>query len=250
MIQNVLVLGAGSAGLIAAISFRRKLPNLNVRVVRSQEIGVIGVGEGTTPNFPKHIFDYLGISRAKFYEMAQPTWKIGIRFLWGVRGRYDYTFSQQLDSHWTNLPRPNGYYCDEEFSCADVPSALMFHDKAFPRQPNGGGPDIQPWHAFHIENKKFVDVLELVARQIGVEIIDGKMSSAERGPEGITAIHLEDGRRLTADLYVDSSGFRSELLGKALEVPFGSFDKALFCDRAVIGGWEREKEPLLAYTGA
>ena len=250
MIQNILVLGAGSAGLIAAISFRRKLPNLSVRVVRSQEIGVIGVGEGTTPNFPKHIFDYLGISRAKFYELAQPTWKIGIRFLWGARGRYDYTFSQQLDSHWTNLPRPNGYYCDEEFSCADVPSALMHHDKAFPRQPNGGGPDIQPWHAFHIENKKFVDVLELVARQIGVEIIDGKMSSAERGPEGITAIHLEDGRRLTADLYIDSSGFRSELLGKALEVPFGSFDKSLFCDRAVIGGWEREKEPLLAYTVA
>jgi tryptophan halogenase len=250
MIQNILVLGAGSAGLIAAISFRRKLPTLNVRVVRSPEIGVIGVGEGTTPNFPKHIFEYLGISRAKFYELAQPTWKIGIRFLWGTRGRYDYTFSQQLDSHWTNLPRPNGYYCDEEFSCADVPSALMRHDKAFPRQPNGGGPDIQPWHAFHIENKKFVDVLEMVARQIGVEIIDGKMSSAERGPEGITAIHLEDGRRLTADLFIDSSGFRSELLGKTLEEPYGSFDKSLFCDRAVVGGWERENEPILAYTTA
>ena len=64
MIKNILVLGAGSAGLIAAISLRRKLPQLSIRVVRSPEIGVIGVGEGTTPNFPKHIFEYLNTHQA------------------------------------------------------------------------------------------------------------------------------------------------------------------------------------------
>ena len=98
MISSILVLGAGSAGLIAAISLKRKIPQIAVTVVRSSEIGVIGVGEGTTPNFPRHMFEYLGISRKRFYELAQPTWKIGIRFLWGPRGRFDYTFSQQLDS--------------------------------------------------------------------------------------------------------------------------------------------------------
>jgi tryptophan halogenase len=250
MIQNILVLGSGSAGLIAALSLKRKIPQINVRVVRSPELGVIGVGEGTTPNFPKHLFDYLGISRKKFYELAEPTWKIGIRFLWGPRGRFDYTFSQQLDSHWTDLPRPNGYYCDDDFACADVASALMRQDKAFPRQSNGC-PDIQPWHAFHIENKKFVDVLELVAREVGVEIIDGRVTGSERGPAGIAAVHLEDGRKIKADFFIDSSGFRSELLGKALEEPFISFDRSLFCDRAVVGGWDRQPdEPILPYTTA
>ena len=52
-IQRVLVLGAGSAGLLAAMTLRRKLPQLNVQVVRSPDIGVIGVGEGTTPLFPQ-----------------------------------------------------------------------------------------------------------------------------------------------------------------------------------------------------
>src|SRR5258706_12774619 len=117
MIKNVLVLGAGSAGLIAAISLKRKIPQVAVRVVRSPEIGVIGVGEGTTPNFPKHMFDYLGISRKHFYAMAQPTWKIGIRFLWGPRERFFYTFSLQLDSQWADMSRPTGFYCDEDFSC-------------------------------------------------------------------------------------------------------------------------------------
>src|SRR4051812_24286189 len=174
MIKKILVLGSGSAGLIAAISLKKKIPRLGVQVVRSPELGVIGVGEGTTPNFPRHLFDYLGISRKRFYELAEPTWKIGIKFLWGPRQRFDYTFSLQLDSRWTDMPRPNGFYCWDDFRSCDLNSALMAHDKAFPRQPGGGGPDIRGAHAFHIENKKLVDVLELIARELGVEIVDGK----------------------------------------------------------------------------
>jgi tryptophan 7-halogenase len=250
MIKNVLVLGAGSAGLLAALTLRRKAPQFQVRVLRSREIGVIGVGEGTTPVFPNHILLTLGIPAGEFYARAEPLWKLGVKFLWGPRGRFDFTFSQQLDAQWSDLPRPNGFYCDAEFQSVDLAAALMHADKVFPRNPKGGGPAIQPWYGFHIENRKLVDVLEQIAVEWGVEIIDGTMSSAERGPNGIAAIHLEDGQRLAADLFVDASGFRSELLGKALEEPFISFDRSLFCDRAVVGGWERTTEPILPYTTA
>ena len=250
MIKEVLVLGAGSAGLIAAITLQAKLPQFRVRVVRSREIGVIGVGEGTTPVFPQHLFDLLGISAGAFYKLAEPTWKIGIKFLWGSRGRFDYTFSHQMDAQWSDLSRPNGFYCDAEFRNVDLPAALMTQDKVFARNPVGGGPDIQPWHGFHVENRKLVHTLELCAVNSGIEIIDGTMTSAERGPNGIAAIHLEDGQRLAADFFIDASGFRSELLGKALEEPFISFDRSLFCDRAVVGGWDRTTEPILPYTTA
>jgi tryptophan halogenase len=247
--KQVLVLGAGSAGLIAAISLRRKIPQLTVRIVRSPEIGVIGVGEGTTPNFPAHLFDYLGISRSQFYALAAPTWKLGIHFLWGPRGSFELTFQPQVDSQWHDLPLPNGFYCDAEFRDACLPASLMRHGKAFARQPNGC-PDVQPFHAFHIENKRFVETLEIVARAAGIEFIDGKVASAERGPGGIAAVVLEDRRRLGADFFIDASGFRSELIGRVVEEPFVSFDRALFCDRAVVGGWERTVEPILPYTTA
>ena len=167
MIQSVLVLGSGSAGLIAALGFKRKLPQLTVRVVRSPEIGVIGVGEGTTPSFPNHIFDFLGISRKRFYALAEPTWKLGVRFLWGPRGRFDYAFLQQLDLQWKDLPMPHGFYCDDEFRCNNIAQALMAHDKAFVRQPNGC-PEIEAWQAFHIENVKLGHLLETIARESGV----------------------------------------------------------------------------------
>lgn len=249
MIQNVLVLGAGSAGLLAAIGLKRKIPKLGVRIVRSPDIGVIGVGEGTTTTFPAYLFDYLGIGRKAFYAAAQPTWKLGIRFVWGPREDFFYSFTRPLESRWNGLARYPGYYCEENFSNLDLAYALMEQGKVFPRQPNGA-PDIQPWHGFHIENRKLVDVLETLARQIGIEIIDGKVSGSERGPEGISAVFLEDGRRLDADFFIDSSGFRSELIGRTFEEPFIDYTRSLWCDRAVVGGWQRTDEPILPYTTA
>lgn len=249
MIKNIIVLGAGSAGLLAALSLKRKIPSLEVQIVRDPDIGVIGVGEGTTPNFPEHLFTYLGIKRKQFYQMAEPTWKLGIRFLWGTRKRFDYTFAKQLDMQWAGMKLPNGYFCEEEFTDMDLPASLMREGKAFARQPNQA-PDIQPWHAFHIENHKLVQTLEAVAQEVGVHITDGKMIGADRGLAGISAIHLADGRRLEADFFIDASGFRSELLGRVLEEPFESFNKTLFCDRAVVGGWERTSEPIMPFTTA
>ena len=72
----------------------------------------------------------------------------------------------------------------------------------------------------------------------------------EPGPAGVGALHLRVGERIVADLFVDASGFRSELLGRFLQEPFRSFDDSLFCDRAVIGGWARTNEALHPYTTA
>ncbi|MBB5351698.1 tryptophan halogenase [Haloferula luteola] len=249
MIQNVLIVGAGSAGLLAALTLKKRIPSLTVRILRDPKLGTIGVGEGTTPNLSSLLFETLGIPRKTFYQLARPTWKLGIRFLWGPRGRFDYTFAPQLDSWWGDLPRPNGYYCTDEFRSTDLPSALMEQGHVFPRQPNGC-PEVQAWHSFHIENEHFVSMLESLARDAGIAILDGNMVDAERSDDGIRSILLSDGQRLEADLFIDCSGFRSELLGKALETPFLSFDRTLFCDRAVVGGWDRESEPILPYTTA
>jgi tryptophan halogenase len=250
MWKDLLVLGSGSAGLLAAIAVRRKMPEVAVRIVRSPEIGVITVGESTTPNVPAFLFDYLGISRRRFYQLAEPTWKLGIHFNWGPRDSFNYSFIAQLDSQWSNLPRPQGYYCHDDFTAINLYSALMDAHRAFPRRGNSNVPDMDAGHAFHLENTKFVKTLELLAVDLGIQFIDGKVSAAERGPAGISAVMLEDGQKLQADFFIDASGFRSELLGKAMAEPYISFDKSLFNDRAVIGSWDRTSEPILPYTTA
>ena len=249
-IQDVIVLGSGSAGLLSAITFKQINPELNVTIVRDPDIGVIGVGEGTTPIFPKFLFDYLKISRSTFYNTAAPTWKLGIRFEWGPRDHFNYSFSNQLDNHWPGMKRPIGYYCDDEFSDLDIPSALMSQGKVF-TQNSSGVPQVHPWHAFHIENKTFVAAMEAIVDALGIEVVDARIESASRGPRGISSLLSVDGREFTGDFFIDASGFRKQLIGKELNEPFVSYQDALFCDRAVVGGWTRgADEPILPYTTA
>src|SRR5256885_2045977 len=93
MIQSLLVLGGGSAGLLAALSLRVKLPRLPIRLVFSREIGIIGVGEGTTVDLPRHLHGFLGLDMGRFFADARPTFKMGIHFRWGPRGTFDYPFT-------------------------------------------------------------------------------------------------------------------------------------------------------------
>ncbi len=247
MIRDVIVLGGGTAGFLSALTLKIKLPQLRVRVVRSREIGIIGVGEGSTSDLPYHLHGYLGLEQTRFYTEAKPTWKLGVRFLWGERGHFNYTFTTQVAAQLDGLKKVHGFYVWDDFEDADVNSSLMSCGKVFARQANGI-PDIRRNYAYHIENAWMVEYFERIAMEKGVEIIDATMQAVERGGEGVASLTLDSGERLTADLYIDASGFRSELLGKALEEPFDSYGDTLFCDRAVAGGWERGEEPILPYT--
>lgn len=251
MIQKVVVLGAGSAGLLAALTLKRKLPELDVRIVRDPAIGIIGVGEGSTPNFVRHLFQYIGINQQRFYDMAKPTWKLGIHFKWGPRGRFNFTFDGKTDVQFDQLNLPTGYYCMHDVQDTSLCSALMNAGKAFPRQINGlpSINEVNGSYSFHIENENLVHTLEAECRESDIAFTDGKMVRADQDEDGnITALRLEDGQRVEADFFVDASGFRGELISGVYDEPFNSFKKTLFCDRAVVGGWERTDEPILPYT--
>ena len=234
---------------MAALTLKIKHPDLAITVVRSKEIGIIGVGEGTTPGILKHLHGYLGLDPAAFYQKARPTWKLGIRFLWGPRRSFDYTFGSQVDWKWQNLSRPNGFYCEDNFDYVDAASALMSQNRVFMRQPSGE-PLLDRNAAYHLENETFVSYLEGEAVRVGIQIRDDTVREAQLGEEGIAALRLASGELVTADLYIDCSGFRSFLLGSTLSEPYISFRSSLFCDRAVVGGWDRTDEPIKPYTTA
>src|SRR5437867_4948504 len=253
-VNNVLVLGGGSAGFMAALALKVKLPSLRVTVIRSKDIGIIGVGEGSTVPLTSFLHDYLAVGMKKFHETAQPTWKLGLKFIrWGPRPFFFYTFgAQQPDARSVpGLARPVGFYCNDGSDDAgmiyDKYGAMMSHDHVFERA-QGGAPGLHGSVAYHFENEKFVRFLEDYAAALGVTIVEETVAEVRRDDRGVAALVMQSGGIRTADLYVDCSGFTSLLVGKALGEPFVDFRASLFCDRAVVGGWDRGDEVIKPYT--
>src|SRR5262245_4438263 len=117
-VRKALVLGGGSAGFLAAIACKTIVRGLDVELLRSPDIGIIGVGEGTTPTIPRMLHGVLNMDLAEFYRVANPSFKLGIRYLWGPRRHFNYTFRSQCDTQYLKLSQPTGFYCRESF--ADV----------------------------------------------------------------------------------------------------------------------------------
>jgi tryptophan halogenase len=251
MVRNVIVVGGGSAGFLAAITLKARLRNLSVIVIRSKDIGIIGVGEGSTIVLTSHLHGYLGIDHAEFFRLAEPQWKLGIKFLWGRRPFFHYSFDAQFDAQYPSLAKNAAYYFGPGALAHTGPAAaLMTHDRVFLRRRDGS-PVITRSLAYHLENEKFVHFLERYAARLGVQIWDETIREVARDDRGVRELRLESGRNVSADLYIDASGFRSLLLGKTLQEPFVSFKDSLFCDHAVVGGWQRgADEPIKPYTTA
>ena len=248
VVRNVVVLGGGSAGFLAALTLKLKLPELSVRVIHSSDLGIIGVGEGSTVVLTRFLHHYLRLAPARFFEIAQPTWKLGLKFVWGPRESFHYTFGSGPVSQAKGLGRPVGFYCDADLTHQDMHSALMAQDKVFERAPHGT-PALHPSVAYHFENEKFVRFLHGAAQAAGVAVQDEKVVDVVVDEQGVRSLKLASGQDVSADLFVDASGFASALLGKALKVPFVSYAPSLFNDRAVVGGWDREPgDPIRPYT--
>ena len=76
-VDEVLIVGGGTAGWLTACYLARTLNimapgSIQVELVESADIGIIGVGEGTTEMFPRILFGTLGLNPRRFYEVAEP----------------------------------------------------------------------------------------------------------------------------------------------------------------------------------
>lgn len=251
-VGKVVILGGGTAALLTAVAFARHLPSIQIVLVRSTKMGIIGVGEGTIATIGRFLHDYLAIDPLRFHQQVHPSIKLGIQFLWGSEKPYHYSFAPQFSSAnpvQGEFAHPLGDYCGADARFANLAASLMYHGNVTTKSANGT-PDPSPRFAYHIENRRFVKFLENWAKESGVKTVDAVVENVRVTQKGVDALYLDSGEKLTGDLFLDCSGFRSELLGTALTEPFVSFQDALPCDRAVVGGWRRTDEPYNAFTTA
>src|SRR3954464_15179163 len=84
--RTVAVVGGGTAGYLTALAFRARHPQIDVTLIESRDVPVIGVGEATVPNLLTFLHQRLRVDIHDFWAKVKPTWKQGIHFDWGPPG--------------------------------------------------------------------------------------------------------------------------------------------------------------------
>ena len=243
VVRKVVVLGAGSAGYLSAVTIKRLLPELDVSIVHSAKIPVIGVGESTTAYLPRFLHETLALDQARFFREVKPVFKLGIRFIWGAPEdtHFNYTFDGLLQVRPNPLRKRLSYYCLRDWNDFGHFSALMDRQLAPCYFTYGGQYQLQKGYGYHINNRLFLQYLQGIANELGVTNVIGDVVEVTRGEDGsCQELVLEDGRKLCGDLFVDCSGFASVLLKQQMLERYQSYDQSLFCDRAAVGSWAND----------
>jgi tryptophan halogenase len=243
-IDKVVILGGGTAGFLAALTFRKRFPELPVVVIYSPDIPVIGVGESTTWLVPQFLHNELGLDRDEFFREVRPSWKLGLRLEWGdpADTHFNYPFDLNLDEYPDGLGKSNAFCMLNDMSDSSLFSALMDRGKS-PCVLQAGQYSVDQRTAYHVQNESLIEFLQRKAEQVGVEMRKGKVIDVCRNQDGnVESVRLADGGQVAGDLFVDCSGFRSLLLGQTLAEKYVDYGDTLFCDAAIVGSWNRDDD--------
>lgn len=240
--RRILIVGGGTAGWMSAILLAQAWAKsgTEISLLESSEIGIIGVGEGSTPKMRK-FFDSLGIPENEWMPAANATYKCGIRFPnWSTRKSfksYYHPFFSVSDDRTVRAFAENVAVRRDNFDVHAHPDAFFIssylakHHRA-PKAPQNLNYDTE--YAYHFDAGLIGQFLKTKAIEAGVNHIIATVGEVTQHENGdIAAVRTTEDRLIEADLFIDCTGFASLLTSKTLNVGFVSYANTLFNDRAV-----------------
>ena len=237
-VKKVLIVGGGSAGWLCAAWLAKLLGAVEISLVEAPEIGAIGVGEGSFPSL-RSTLAALGIEEARFVRECSATFKQGISFRNWIKGDDEYFHPFSMPSQRPGAPELLPYWLqgmagDTPFAAAVTMQQHVVQAMRGPKRahdPDFMGPMN---YGYHFDAVRFAALLADHARSLGVHHLQGHVEGATLNEDGaIASVQTREHGALTADLYIDCSGFRALLIGGALGAPFRSVSDTLFCDTAL-----------------
>ena len=246
-IENIVIVGGGTAGWMAAAALSRlkKTNRVNITLVESEAIGTVGVGEATIPPFV-NFNELLEVGESEMLSAVQGSFKLGIQFEnWGQLGdsyihpfgAYGYNMGGiAFHQVWHRFKQEGDKRPLQVFNVETMAAYFGRFAKTADYTNNGQRGDLPPVnYAYHINATAYAAFLRKYSEARGVVRQEGKINDVKLDGESgdVASIQLESGQIIEGDLFVDCSGFRGLLIEQALETGYEEWTHWLPCNRAV-----------------
>jgi tryptophan halogenase len=239
-IRRIAVVGGGTAGWTAAAMLNRKLGGqCSIHVVDAPEAMSPGHGEATLPSILE-LLRFLGVDQNDFIEKTQSTYSLARRLedfaargesFWHGQGALGALIERRPFYHFWHKGRELGLRPKLEMFSQEVSFALA-NRFIFPGNALGVAPHLR--YSLHVDTMLVTRYLRSLAERGGVVRLERKLVDATRTDDGrIDELQFEDGGKLRADLFVDCTGARAQLIGEMLGQGYRDWSKWLPCDRLI-----------------
>lgn len=235
--KHIVILGGGTAGWMTAACLTKlfSAEHYAFKLVESEKIGTVGVGEATIPHI-RFFNQRLGIDEAEFMKAVDATFKLGIRFDgWGKKdSSYMHPF-EMFGAPLDGVPFHDllARYSHEavvasldQFSI----SARLAENQKFKIPADG-----EFGYAYHIDASLYASFLRKFSEERDLTRVEGEVKAFKRNDEtgNIEKVRLDDDAELDVDLLIDCSGFSALGIGQTYHSEFEDWSQWLICDRAV-----------------
>ena len=241
--RRLVIVGGGSAGWMAAAYLNGALndkgmsSNVDIHLIESPDTPRISVGEATIPSM-RHLLAVVGVDELDFMRATEATFKQSIKYTNWVTNNN--TFYHHPFSRLTMQPVDNmgmrWLQSDQSIPFMETCSAQpIICEMGLSPQALGDSRMGQPLsYAYHMNAQKFADYLRDFSVQRGVKHTFANVVDIQlRDQDHIHSVTTDQGQVCEADLFVDCTGFRANLIEKTLGVGFEDCSQWLLCDRAI-----------------
>lgn len=205
MINSLCILGGGTSGLVSALMLKKAWPTVDITVIESSKIGIIGVGEGSTEHW-RRFMQHIGVDIPTLIRETGATYKIGIKFTdWQGDGKH---YFHSLSEQFSQFSNENGVPYSWIKMIGDDVDPL---DTSWKLSQNSM--HVEPLHdnfaQYHFDTFKLNNFLHNLCNERGIKIIDAEIDDAVLDDQGyVTHLVASDNSIYSADFFVDCSGFK------------------------------------------
>jgi flavin-dependent dehydrogenase len=250
--KKIVIVGGGTAGWMTALYLRFLSNNYDITLIESEEIGILGAGEGSVPFLPLFL-SKIGIKERDFLKHTNATFKIGINFEnWRKDGRnYFHPFDVKRNETSYVLKRVEPNISKLRLSDLDVQYSLinlMANDDIIENSyinsilaTNNKSPyviyegfeDLIAAYSYHFDATLTAKYLRSVAEERGVKRVEGIVTKINNDDNDYISSVICNDIQYDCDLIFDCTGFKRLIIGEHYNAKWKSYEDKLKVNTAI-----------------